>query len=93
MRSPIIIKVAIETVEVNSTAHVDLWYSSPFDMTMLQLEGLREVMPGFNTSVKFHQRIRSKSCIYCPEAVKKEDCLSNGLFCPIAPVSSNEETK
>ena len=31
---PIVIKVEIETVQVNSTAHVDFWYSSPFDVSI-----------------------------------------------------------
>ena len=41
----IIIKVKIETLRTNNTSSVDLWYSTPFDLNVDILEGLRDSIP------------------------------------------------
>ena len=47
----IIIQVKIRTAQSNNTAAVDLWYSTPFDLTTKQLEDLRKTIPLFGDQI------------------------------------------
>ena len=47
----IIFKVSIETGHSNGTGNVDLWYSTPFDLSVEQLESLRDTIPPYGKSI------------------------------------------
>ena len=87
--SRIVIKITIETGKLGQTAQVDLWYSTPFDLTLDQLKALETTIPQFGESIKFLLKLRSKPCISCDSFTKENDCLSDGLFCPLMPVNSD----
>ena len=86
----IIIKVLIETEKSHGTADVDLWFSTPFDLTPKQLEGLQEFLPYFVGRINFNISIRTKMCLFCQPDEREADCLSNGLYCPLRPSSKDE---
>lgn len=90
--SHIIIKVVIETARSDQVA-VDLWYSTPFDLSTETLNGMRSIIPLYGDNIEFHVNIKSKSCFYCDEEEKKKDCISNGHYCAIAPISKDEKLK
>lgn len=64
----VIIRINIETGQPDETADVTLWYSTPFDLNISQLEGLRANIPPFDTRIKFMLKLRSKSCSFCTAA-------------------------
>ena len=47
----IIIQVKIRTAKSNGTAAVDLWYSTPFDLSTKQLDDLRKTIPLFGDQI------------------------------------------
>lgn len=62
----IIIKVKIETAQSDKNTAVDLWLSTPFDLSLTALEGLRDYIPRFeDEKLEFHVRVRSKQCLFC----------------------------
>ena len=89
----IIVRVNIETGKADETADVTLWYSTPFDLTVTQLEGLRDTIPAFDSRIHFQTKIRSKPCLVCSETEMKRDCLSDGLYCPLQPISPTQQIK
>ena len=84
--SPVMLRVSIEASTTESIADVELWFSTLYDLSIDQLIGLREYIPKFSDSIKFHLKIKSKSCLNCPQVEKYRDCLSDGKYCPYAPV-------
>ena len=86
----IIIQVKIETAHTNNTSQVDLWISTPFDLSVDTLRGLRNQLPLFGDQIQFDVKIKSKPCVFCPVEEREKDCISNGLYCPIAPISKDE---
>ena len=89
----VIIRINIETGEPDKTADVTLWYSTPLDLTTEQLEGLRENIPPFDDRIKFLLKLRSKSCINCSPIEMERDCISDGRYCPLMPISPTQELK
>lgn len=85
----IILKVKIETGHSDGITKVDLWFSTPFDLSMTMLQTLRDFLPRFGDKVKFDLKIRSQPCLFCPEEERVRDCISDGLYCPMLPVSKD----
>ena len=50
-------------------------------------------MPEFNSAIKFLLKLRTKPCIVCSPAEQKRDCLSDGLYCPLKPLSKDDDFK
>lgn len=55
----IILKVQIGTGHSNGVTQVDLWYSTPFDLSMTMIKSLRDYLPRFGDKVQFNLKIRS----------------------------------
>ena len=58
---------------------------------METLKDLRETIPLFGDQIQFHLNVKSKPCLFCPREEKERDCISNGLYCPIAPLSKDAD--
>lgn len=85
------VRVTIETnLSDDNFSHVGLWYSTLYDLSIEQLESLREYLVNFNELIKFHLNIKTKSCIFCRIEEMDRDCLTEGLYCPIPPVYGDE---
>ena len=55
----IIIQVKIETAHSANGATVDLWYSTPFDLSVRQLKDLRKTIPLFGDHIKFDLKVKT----------------------------------
>ena len=58
----IIIQVKIETAHSangSDGATVDLWYSTPFDLSVRQLKDLRKTIPLFGDHIKFDLKVKT----------------------------------
>ena len=87
----IIIQVKIETAQSANGATVDLWYSTPFDLSVRQLKDLRKTIPLFGDHIKLDLKVKTTSNVLEALGQKEKDCISNGLYCPISPLTKNEE--
>ena len=87
----VVLKVKIETAQTNSTTSVDLWYSTPFDLSTDALKSLRDSLPRLGDKVQFNLRMRTKPCLFCEELEKQRNCISDGMYCALAPTSHNAE--
>ena len=72
-QSSIFLRVSIEFAAKQNTSEVDLWFSTPFDLSLEQLANLRITLPRFDTDLQLHLKIRSKPCLTCPEEEAKKE--------------------
>lgn len=73
----------------NSTADVDIWYSSVYELsqTMWDLNKFSQMEDLFQGAVKFQPRIAMTDCRWCSKAIKEKQCVFDGKYCPYKPYS------
>ena len=80
---PVIVKISIDVHESSSgKALVDLWLSSPFDMTESQAARFGDfVGKGLDSHIDFNINLNTHPMTYLESHFKNETCLSNGKYC------------
>jgi hypothetical protein len=69
----------------------ELWYSSILDLSAKSLKEMGKYQVPFGADALFTPRILTFNCENCPSFIRKENCVSDGKYCPYRPKSSSEE--
>ena len=80
--------MSTETKTKSAQVDVDLWYSSTLDLGLKLSDELAALSYSFkndHSKPLFTPRIATFACPDCAAEFKKENCLSDGLYCPYTP--------
>ena len=84
-------KIDLSLANPDNRVEYELWYSSILDMSVEAVAQPGEYQKPFGNDTLFTPRLVTFSCPLCPEYIRKQNCVSDGKYCPYRGRSHEEE--
>lgn len=83
------VKATFDVTNNENTVEVDLWYSTSLDLGLNLSTELAAMSISYTvdhaSKPLFTPRIATYPCLNCEEEFKKENCMSDGIYCAYTP--------
>lgn len=88
------LKATMDVTNADNTVEVDLWYSTSLDLGLNLSTELAAMSLSFTADHQqkplFTPRIATFACTTCNEDFKRQNCLSDGVYCGFTPAFYQE---